>query len=59
VAALAAKLLRFRPRPLIAAAAGINPDNVADYVRAGADIIVTSWPYTARPCDVKVEFARG
>jgi molybdenum transport protein len=59
VAALAAKLVRFRPRPLIAAAAGINPDNVADYVRAGADIIVTSWPYTARPCDVKVEFARG
>jgi molybdenum transport protein len=47
------------PRPLIAAAAGINPDNVADYVKAGADIIVTSWPYTARPCDVKVEFERG
>jgi molybdenum transport protein len=45
-------------RPLIAAAAGINPDNVADYVKAGADIIVTSWPYTARPCDVKVEFER-
>jgi molybdenum transport protein len=47
------------PRPLIAAAAGINPDNAADYVKAGADIIVTSWPYTARPCDVKVEFERG
>jgi molybdenum transport protein len=46
------------PRPLIAAAAGINPDNVAEYVKAGADIIVTSWPYAARPCDVKVEFER-
>ena len=46
-------------RPLIAAAAGINPDNVVDYVKAGADIIVTSWPYAARPSDVKVEFERG
>jgi hypothetical protein len=27
-------------------------------VKAGADIIVTSWPYAARPCDVKVEFSR-
>jgi molybdenum transport protein len=59
IAELIAKLARFRPRPLIAAAAGINPDNVASYVKAGADIIVTSWPYTARPCDVKVEFTRG
>jgi molybdenum transport protein len=58
VAGLMDKLVRFKPRPLIAAAAGINPDNVADYVKAGADIIVTSWPYTARPCDVKVEFSR-
>lgn len=59
IADLAAKLDRFRPKPLIAAAAGINPDNVAGYVKAGADIIVTSWPYTARPSDVKVEFSRG
>lgn len=59
IAALLVKLDRFRPRPLIAAAAGINPDNVAGYVQAGADIIVTSWPYTARPADVKVAFARG
>lgn len=59
IAELLARLDRFRPRPLIAAAAGINPDNVANYVKAGADIIVTSWPYTARPADVKVEFSRG
>lgn len=59
IAGLLAKLGPVRPRPLIAAAAGINPDNVASYVQAGADIIVTSWPYTARPCDVKVEFARA
>jgi molybdenum transport protein len=42
------------PRPLIAAAGGINAANAADYVRAGADVIVTSAPYTARPLDVKV-----
>ncbi len=58
VAELAGRLNGFSPRPLIAAAAGINPDNVTDYVTAGADIIVTSWPYTARPSDVKVEFSR-
>ena len=43
------------PRPVIAAAGGINPDNAAAYTRAGADVIVTSWPYTARPADVAVE----
>jgi len=42
------------PRPLIAAAGGINAANAADYARAGADVIVTSAPYTARPLDVKV-----
>ncbi|MCE1236323.1 MAG: ModD protein [Hyphomicrobiales bacterium] len=39
---------------LVAAAGGITPANVADHVRAGADVIVTSWPYTARPRDVSV-----
>lgn len=41
-------------RPLLAAAGGIHPDNVAAYVEAGAELIVTSWPYTARPADVSV-----
>lgn len=40
--------------PLLAAAGGISPETVADYVRAGAGLIVTSWPYTARPRDVAV-----
>lgn len=40
--------------PLIAAAGGISPETVADYVAAGAGLIVTSWPYTARPRDVAV-----
>src|SRR5215510_10886490 len=41
-------------RPLVAAAGGINVGNAADYARAGADVLVTSAPYTARPLDVKV-----
>jgi molybdenum transport protein len=42
------------PRPLLAAAGGINAANAADYADAGADVIVTSAPYTAPPIDVKV-----
>ncbi|MDR3495940.1 MAG: ModD protein [Ancalomicrobiaceae bacterium] len=41
-------------RPLITVAGGISPENVAAYGEAGAGLIVTSWPYTARPCDVAV-----
>jgi molybdenum transport protein len=41
-------------RPVIAAAGGINASNAADYARSGADVLVTSAPYTARPADVKV-----
>ncbi len=54
VAQLASLLAPLTPRPLIAAAGGVNPDNAGAYVRAGADILVTSWPYTARPADVAV-----
>jgi molybdenum transport protein len=38
----------------IAAAGGINAANAAAYAKAGADILVTSAPYTARPRDVQV-----
>jgi molybdenum transport protein len=41
-------------RPLIAAAGGITADNAAAYAHAGADILVTSAPYLARPRDVEV-----
>lgn len=51
VSAMAAKT---ENPPLVIAAGGINPENAAAYVRAGAGLIVTSWPYTARPADVKV-----
>ncbi len=43
-----------KSRPLIAAAGGINAGNVAAYAQAGADVVVTSAPYLARPCDVQV-----
>ncbi|GAB6966706.1 ModD protein [Komagataeibacter kakiaceti JCM 25156] len=41
--------------PRIVAAGGINARNVDQYVKAGADIIVTSAPYAAKPRDVQVE----
>jgi molybdenum transport protein len=45
------------PRPVIATAGGIKPENAGAFVRAGADVLVTSWPYTAGPADVAVEIA--
>ncbi|MFZ0836236.1 MAG: ModD protein [Xanthobacteraceae bacterium] len=40
---------------LLAAAGGINTENAAAYARAGADILVTSAPYAAKPLDVQVK----
>jgi molybdenum transport protein len=54
IAALAARFAGQKTRPLIAAAGGINADNAAAYAEAGADVLVTSWPYLARPRDVQV-----
>lgn len=42
------------PKCLLSAAGGINLSNVADYVRAGAQLLVTSAPYYAPPVDIKV-----
>jgi molybdenum transport protein len=44
-------------RPIVAAAGGINAGNVAAYAQAGADIVVTSSPYLAKPADVQVYIA--
>jgi molybdenum transport protein len=44
-------------RPIVAAAGGINEKNAAEYARAGADVLVTSAPYYARPADIQVQFA--
>lgn len=40
--------------PLLAAAGGVTVANAVAYVAAGADLLVTSAPYFARPADVKV-----
>ncbi len=40
--------------PVLAAAGGIDASNAEAFVRAGAQILVTSSPYWARPCDVQV-----
>jgi molybdenum transport protein len=42
--------------PVLAAAGGINANNAKAYVQAGADLLVTSAPYTAPPFDVQVTF---
>ncbi len=43
-------------RPIIAAAGGVNAQNAATYAASGADVLVTSSPYYARPTDVQVRF---
>jgi len=57
VAELARLLPQRAPRPVIAAAGGVNAGNARAYVEAGADVLVTSAPYLAPPCDVAVTIA--
>jgi molybdenum transport protein len=47
------------PRTLLAAAGGVRAENAAAYVSCGADLLVTSAPYTAPPRDVQVNFDRA
>ena len=53
--ALAARGLR----PLLAAAGGVTADNAVAYVQAGAELLVTSAPYFAKPADIKVSLGRA
>ncbi|WP_026607369.1 ModD protein [Methylocapsa acidiphila] len=54
IAALRRALNEHSPRPLIAAAGGVNASNGAEFAAAGADILVTSAPYWGKPLDVAV-----
>jgi molybdenum transport protein len=54
VAAVVKRLAGTSFSPVIAAAGGVNAANAADYVRAGARLLVTSSPYMAKPRDVQV-----
>lgn len=47
------------PGVVINAAGGINASNAAVYAEAGADVLVTSWPYFGKPADIKMAFERG
>ena len=58
VAECRSALDRLGLEPVLAVAGGIRADNAAAYVRAGADLLVTSAPYTAPPRDVQVRFFR-
>jgi molybdenum transport protein len=42
------------PACVVAAAGGVKPDNAQAYAEAGAQVLVTSFPYFAPPRDVKV-----
>jgi molybdenum transport protein len=42
-------------RALVAAAGGVTAENAGAYAAAGAAVLVTSAPYTARPVDVAVD----
>ncbi len=55
VAATVSQLRRTDFTGLLAAAGGINAENAGAYARAGADILVTSAPYVAKPLDVQVK----
>lgn len=48
--------IRKRPdgRPVVAAAGGINARNAGDYALSGADTLVTSAPFYAKPIDIQV-----
>jgi molybdenum transport protein len=56
VAECRTKLVQAGLRTVLAAAGGIRSDNAANYVDAGADLLVTSAPYTSQPKDVQVIF---
>lgn len=51
-----AQRVRKRPdgRPVLAAAGGINARNAGDYARSGADTLITSAPFYAKPLDIQV-----
>ncbi len=42
------------PNLQIAAAGGIHAENAGAYAKAGAELIVTTWPYFGKPADIGV-----
>lgn len=52
--AIASELKSSHPKIQIAAAGGINAENAGAYAKAGAELIVTTWPYFGKPADIGV-----
>lgn len=48
------KCKAFNPNVALLAAGQVNSSNAADYAKAGADVLVTSWIYFGKPADIKV-----
>ncbi|MBI5132763.1 MAG: ModD protein [Rhodopseudomonas palustris] len=58
VATLIQRLAATPHHPVIAVAGGVNASNAAAYAQAGAQVLVTSSPYMAKPRDVQVKIRR-
>lgn len=58
VATFVERLGRGRRQPVVAVAGGVNSANADAYTQAGADVLVTSSAYLAKPRDVQVRIRR-
>jgi molybdenum transport protein len=58
LAAAVPRLRAINPQIRIVAAGGINSTTVSALAASGADGLVTSWPYYAKPLDVSMRFER-
>jgi molybdenum transport protein len=47
------------PAVLVSAAGGVNAETAAAYAAAGADFLVTTWPYFGKPFDIKMVIERN
>lgn len=54
LASFVGEFKKFHPSILLAAAGGINQENVRDYAATGVDLLVTSWLYFGKPADIAV-----
>ena len=58
IPSLLGELRAISPHVTVIAAGGVNPSNVAAYAATGADGIVTTSPFTAKPIDMSVRMSR-
>jgi len=56
ITAVATAVKQINSAVLVAAAGGINAENIRNYAGTGADMIVTTWPYFGKPADIQVIF---